>query len=222
MAIQQVAGQVAGAQFFSDTSFSLSYQNPTTSGDLLVLLAAWSGSIIPTVSDNVGNSWTKALSSLGNGIGIGVWFCPNCQGGANHAVTLQLSAAQILSAAIDEFSGAAASQSLTGGGGGGVAGTPTNGKNLNPPGGMVLGGLSVGSSAGQVTPTANWTDGYTRGSSVGLQGISYQFDLSAGVAEDTWSLQFPAAWRVAAVGFSPPPLHVDDEYADIFQLQQDW
>lgn len=107
-----MSGHVQSATNGSSTdvsSYAVSFTDPTTSGNLLVLVVGtYVGAPVsnPTgVTDNKGNTWAPATAQTTRGVNATArtYYCYNATGGSSHQVTVSFDKACKCSVAIGEY-----------------------------------------------------------------------------------------------------------------------
>lgn len=214
MGIVAVPGQGNGTQRSGSSSAALTitYTNPTTSGDLLVLVVTYFGTATVSVADNQGNTWLKAKGIVAGSLHAEIWYVQGCTGGASHQVTITPTAAVFLSAAWGEWTGGATA-------GGPDQTNAANATSASPSTGNVTttaaGELYVAvldedsTSSGVIsteTSPQTWTNVYTARATSTQEGVSLQtygdgITAAAGTYAGTWSMLGSIPWAAAIASF---------------------
>ncbi len=204
-----VAGQATGVQRAGSSSAALTvaYPNPTSTGNFLVVGAAWYNTGLPTVSDNAGNTWQLAVAVTTGSLRCGIWYCANANGSANHQVTFTPNTAMFLTVGLNEY--AIRNRSAAG-----VLdqSASNSGSSNAPSSGAVTTAASGELYVAACCPngfdlTPGWTDVYTHATGANL-GFSMESQgdgtvLAGGGYSAPWSLSGSTTWSAVIATFKP-------------------
>jgi hypothetical protein len=89
-------------------SIQVSFNNPNTTGNLIIVTAGWPNGGTASVTDSNGNSYATAVGPTTNGLISQIWYAANIVGGTN-AVTVNFDTSYNDMVSIFEYSGIATS-----------------------------------------------------------------------------------------------------------------
>jgi hypothetical protein len=213
--LTSVSGQAAGVQRSgqSSSALALTYPNPTTTGNLLVLVLSWFAGSAPsfTVTDNAGNTWNLAVTnsnSLTNGVAI--YYVAQATGNASLQITVTPSVSVFLSAWINEYH--ITSPSANGAldqtsGSNGNSSSPTSGSVTTATAGQLYVGALNPITGGTPTTENGWANRYTQPSVGNFEGISVETlgdgsSVPAGSQTATWTTS-GGNWAAVIATFKP-------------------
>jgi len=194
------------------TSLATTYAAATTTGNLLTCCVhEYSTPTLSnlTVTDNKGNTWTRATGiSDGNLMCSAIFYTANATGGSNHIVTFHTSSGGIyMQMSIQEWANAL-STAAPRGSGATATGTGTAvaaGSQSATAGDVVVGQMGGNFTAITITDAVGWTNLAHR-DPVGL-GVESDAEYIAAAANGnqnaTWTLGSSHAWLACAQVFKP-------------------
>ena len=213
--IAQVQATGKASSGTTNASVSQPFGNPTTSGNLLVVViglkaAAGTNAITPTIVDNYNNTWKKACRAVNGTSSIDIWYAENCTGGMNHQISVTPGAAAFVVFSLAEYSGVAVQNALdqnTQNSANSAA--PNSGSVVtNTAGELYIGGLRIGNAV----PEAGWTTVFANVPSattlaINVESFGAGTVAAAGNYAATWMLAAPTAWAACLATFRPvkPP-----------------
>lgn len=228
MAFAQISGQKIGTQRAgsSGSALVLTYPSNTTTGNLLIAVITTNG-VNVTVTDNMGNTWSQAVSNQSGVPQVQIWYCANATGGSSHAVTITPSSSAYMSAVIDEFSGEVLTGTLDLTGTAGSSGTTFSSGSVTTTsaGELYITGVGCDSSNGTLASSgAGFTDVYSNPATFNQEGIGYAYQVggAGGSYSNTWAsgsgVQYSgviASFKAASGG-----LNVSKSVSDTLSLSQ--
>lgn len=209
MAITEVQNNQTESGSFAASAVTCAFGSTTTGANLIVVAVAWylgGGTTVPAITDNKGNTYTKAVEQDASAEGIAIFYAKKITGGSGHQITATPGGTTFISLSIVEYSGCDTSTPLgtTSVGNSATASSAPAASSITPTSGDLLFAAMTHDTAND--PVVSAGSGFTlRGSVHGVSGVTCGSEdaISAGSSlTPAFSLAAAAAnWAAAAAVF---------------------
>ena len=185
----------------SEDSHTLTFDNATTSGNLIVVFAATSGEAlgVSATTDTETNSWTQAALSAGANSETAIYYTTTNLMGASHAITVNPSGTSVyIDQIITEWSGITLSSADAQNIGAGV-GTAVSGSITPTVRALIVGGMEHENGTVAITETETLI-------CEDQDGADYPYSVSwkivdAGATTMAWTIGASTQWRASVAAF---------------------